>query len=121
MDPQVRDDEIREHDGSWAAESWIFHRKIRKARKQYDCACCSEPIEKGTHYVEYVTAGQEGLGMETWRLHGECYIEGLSMLNAEPRPPWRWKPSEEFLDYKQVQRERRADRRARRARMKAGT
>jgi len=39
--------------------------------------------------VKYVTANLEGPGMETWRIHGECYIECVVMFYAD-RPAWRW-------------------------------
>jgi hypothetical protein len=48
-------------------------------------------IEKGQRHVMYVTANQEGPGMETWRLHGECYLSKQSMFDGEfKRPDWRW-------------------------------
>lgn len=90
----IRRDIIEDHDGMWAGENWIFHRKIRKARKRHECHACDEAIEKGTHYVEYVTAGLEGPGMETWRVHGECFIENLSMMVGEKRPAWRWEKAQ---------------------------
>lgn len=42
--------------------------KIRRARKDYDCECCSEPIKKGDNYAFY-GSGRHPSG---WRMRLEC-------------------------------------------------
>jgi hypothetical protein len=83
-------EDIPDHDGRWTGETYIFHRRTPKARRRYLCDACDEPIEKGQRHVKYVTANVEGPGMETWRIHGECYLEGITMFGHDPRPAWRW-------------------------------
>jgi|SRR5882724_540371 len=82
---------IRTHNGRWSGEFYHFRLKTPRARKDYICDGCGEPIEKGQKYVCYATIGMEGPGWETWHLHGECYIEDGLMFESE-RPDWRWMP-----------------------------
>lgn len=82
---------IEPHDGKWVAEHWCFHLRTPRARKPHACHGCGEPIEKGSRHVCYVTTGIEGPGMETWHLHGECYLEDGPMFDSD-RPEWRWCP-----------------------------
>jgi hypothetical protein len=91
--PEVRYITIEPDDGRWFGETWVFRLRTPRARRRYVCASCDEEIPKGTCHVMYVTRDQEGPGWETWRLHGECYLEkGRSRCNSEKRPDWRWEP-----------------------------
>jgi hypothetical protein len=76
--------------GQWRGEVWVFHQHTPRARKRHTCDACLEAIEPSTRYVTFVTKGVEGPGWETWRVHGECYLEGISMFGHNPRPAWRW-------------------------------
>ena len=82
-------DGIVEHDGRLAMETWVFRLRLPRARRRYDCHACNEPIEAGQRHVMYVTVGVEGPGFKTWRIHGECYLAGISMFYGE-RPAERW-------------------------------
>lgn len=83
--------EILPHDGAWRGETYQFRLRLPKGRKDYVCHACDELIPKGTVHVAIITVNVEGPGMETWRIHGECYLEpGMSLLNGERRPEWRW-------------------------------
>jgi hypothetical protein len=83
-------EDITDHNGKWLLGTWQFNRRTPKARKAYCCDRCGQEIAKGTRHVKFVTAGLEGPGMETWRLHGECYLdEGGAMFDGV-RPDWRW-------------------------------
>ena len=84
---------IQEHNGGYAGETYIFHLRLPRARVPYDCAVCSEPITRGQRHVAYVTRNVEGPGWETWRLHGECYLDGGVMFYST-RPAWRWDTEE---------------------------
>lgn len=88
-EPQPHAD-IETHDGEWHGETWVFNLRTPRARKRYSCDACCEDIEKGLRHVSYVTSGVEAPGLETWRLHGECYLSDLSMFTGEKRPVWRW-------------------------------
>ena len=91
MSAIATDRDIAPHDGAWRGETWQFHLRTPRARKRYDCDACGEPIEIGARHVKFVTANVEGPGMETWRVHGECYLEpGMTLFNDEARPGWRW-------------------------------
>ena len=81
---------IREHDGKWAGETYIFALCLPRARKDYECNFCGEPIPKGTRHVMYTTTNIEGPGFEHWRLHGECYLSGEAMFDNAGRPELRW-------------------------------
>ena len=75
-------------------EVFVFSQATPRARKDYHCDGCNEQIPRGSRYVSYVTKGEEGPGMERWRLHGECFLEDIEMFTGD-RPGWRWKgPSE---------------------------
>ncbi len=90
--PDLSAVDIDHHDGRWCSEHWVFHLRTPRARKPYTCNACCELIETGLRHVKYVTANLEGPGMETWRIHGECYIGNIAMFYGE-RPTWRWDPS----------------------------
>lgn len=86
----ARDEQVIEHhSGEWRGELWMFSLSTPKARRDYWCHGCGEKIERGARHVSFVTAGQEGPGMERWRLHGECYLSGDAMFDVT-RPAWRW-------------------------------
>src|SRR5206468_1290614 len=88
---------IREHGGRWNQETWIFHLSLPRAGRRHLCDYCGQRIEKGQLHVSYVTTGVEGPGMETWRLHGECYLANGAMFYKDGRPGWRW-PDEQNPD-----------------------
>jgi hypothetical protein len=81
---------IKEHDGKWLGETYIFALRIPHARKDHLCAFCNEMIPKGMQHVVYTTTNVEGPGFEHWRLHGECYLSGEDMFSNSGRPILRW-------------------------------
>ena len=88
-------DGIEERDGQWKGETYVFRLRLPRARKDYDCVFCNEPIPKGLRYAMFVTTNIEGPGWETWRLHGECYLSNGSMFDNDGRPKERWNPDNE--------------------------
>ena len=81
---------IRSHRGEWRGETYQFYLTTPRGRRDYICNYCGEGIDKGVRHVVMVTVGLEGPGMETWRLHGECYLAPGSMFDNSGRPDWRW-------------------------------
>jgi hypothetical protein len=85
-------DDIREQDGHWRTEMYVFRVRIPRASREYDCDFCCEKILTNQRHVMFVTIGQEGPGWETWRMHGECYQRHESIFENSGRPNWRWNP-----------------------------
>lgn len=82
-------DGISEHNGEWRGEAYHLSLRLPVARKAHTCDACDQPIPKGQRYVCMTTRDVEGPGLESWKVHGECYLEDGPMFDTK-RPDWRW-------------------------------
>jgi len=75
--------------GEWRGETYVWHVRVQRARKVHECNACNEKIEKGERYVAFTTRNLNAPGWETWKVHGECYLDNVAMFHGK-RPSWRW-------------------------------